>query len=75
MIALRRTMAYNSDARSRTDSLAMLPATEEAYAALEKKLLRKIDFRLMPVLVCMIVLKCVRVLTARSIPNNSPQLP
>lgn len=35
----------------------MLPTTDEAYKALEKKLLRKVDWRLMPVLICMIVLK------------------
>ncbi len=53
------TMDESGDVGARTGNMAMLPATEEAYAAMEKKLLRKIDFRLMPVLVCMIVLKYV----------------
>jgi hypothetical protein len=36
-----------------------LPSDSEEYAALEKKLVRKIDWRLMPVLIAMIVLKYV----------------
>ncbi|KAJ6783314.1 hypothetical protein PWT90_02549 [Aphanocladium album] len=48
----------------------MLPATPEAYAAMEKKLLRKIDYRLMPVLICMIVLNY---LDRNALPNARVQ--
>lgn len=34
-----------------------LPSTPEEYAAVEKKLVRRIDWTLMPVLIAMIVLK------------------
>lgn len=36
---------------------SLLPSDESEYQELEKKLVRKIDWRLMPVLVVMIVLK------------------
>lgn len=36
---------------------SVLPSDPEEYQALEKKLVRKVDWRLMPVLVVMIVLK------------------
>lgn len=34
-----------------------LPGNPDEYSALEKKLIRKVDCRLMPVLIAMIVLK------------------
>jgi hypothetical protein len=37
--------------------LSVLPSDPDEYQALEKRLVRKIDWRLMPVLVVMIVLK------------------
>lgn len=36
-----------------------LPASQEEYAAVEKELVRRIDWTLMPVMICMIVLKLV----------------
>ncbi|XWX01510.1 hypothetical protein V2A60_009538 [Cordyceps javanica] len=63
-------MSGNGNSRRIADSVAMLPATEEAYAALERKLLRKIDFRLMPVLICMIVLNY---LDRNALPNARVQ--
>ncbi|ATY59114.1 Major facilitator superfamily transporter [Cordyceps militaris] len=54
----------------RADTSAMLPATEEAYAALEKRLVRKLDCRLMPVLTCMIVLNY---LDRNALPNARVQ--
>jgi len=38
-------------------SLAGIPTDPVEYQALEKKLVRKIDWRLMPILVAMIILK------------------
>lgn len=38
-------------------TLNFLPSDPDEYAALEKKLVRKVDWRLMPVLIAMIVLK------------------
>ncbi|KAM0665566.1 hypothetical protein MY8738_003498 [Beauveria namnaoensis] len=63
-------MENSGSARAGIDSVAMLPATEEAYAALERKLLRKVDFRLMPVLICMIVLNY---LDRNALPNARVQ--
>jgi hypothetical protein len=40
-------------------ALNFTPSNPDEYAALEKKLVRKIDSRLMPVLIAMIVLKYV----------------
>lgn len=36
-----------------------LPGSQEDYAAVERRLIRRIDWTLMPVLISMIVLKCV----------------
>jgi hypothetical protein len=52
------TTAEDDDANGPGGALSSLvPSDPEEYQALEKKLVQKIDWRLMPVLVAMIILK------------------
>ncbi|OAA56779.1 MFS transporter [Cordyceps fumosorosea ARSEF 2679] len=63
-------MANSVNVQPSTSTTAMLPATPEEYAALERKLLRKVDLRLMPALICMIVLNY---LDRNALPNARVQ--
>lgn len=53
----RLRLSNDSDRPAEDAVFDYLPSSQEEYAAVEKRLIRRIDWTLMPVMISMIVLK------------------